>query len=59
MALQKANQPFHYTDADGVEHFVEKNSVFDSSDPVTQGRDALFSAFEPKTSPQRKSASQQ
>lgn len=40
--MQQANQPFHYTSADGVDHFVEKRQVFADKDPVVKGREALF-----------------
>jgi hypothetical protein len=40
--MQQANQPFHYTSADGVDHFVPKGHVVGDKDSVVKGREALF-----------------
>lgn len=40
--MQQANQPFHYTSADGVDHFVAKGEVVGDKDPILKGREALF-----------------
>lgn len=40
--MQQANQPFHYTSKDGVDHFVAKGDVVADKDPVVKGREALF-----------------
>lgn len=40
--MQQANQPFHYTSKDGVDHFVEKGHVVADRDPIVKGREALF-----------------
>lgn len=52
--MQKANQPFHYTDPDGAEHFVPKGAVYDDDDAVLKGRESLFDKFETKSSSARK-----
>lgn len=51
--MQQANQPFHYTDADGVDHFVAKGAIYDDGDPVTEGREVLFTAFATKSEPKK------
>ena len=40
--MQQANQPFHYTSADGVDHFVAKGDVVADKDPIVKGREAFF-----------------
>lgn len=40
--MQQANQPFHYTSKDGVDHFVEKGHVVADKDPIVKGRESLF-----------------
>jgi hypothetical protein len=40
--MQQANQPFHYTSSDGVDHFVAKGDVVGDKDPVVKGREVLF-----------------
>lgn len=42
--MQQANQPFHYTSKDGVDHFVAKGDVVADKDPVVKGREVLFDA---------------
>jgi hypothetical protein len=43
--MQQANQSFHYTTGDGVDHFVAKGDVVADKDPVVKGRDALFTTI--------------
>lgn len=40
--MKQANQPFHYTTPDGVDHFVAKGDVVGDKDPILKGREALF-----------------
>ncbi len=40
--MQQANQPFHYSTSDGVDHFVPKGHVVGDKDPILKGREALF-----------------
>lgn len=40
--MQQAQQPFHYTSEDGVEHFIAKGKVVADKDPIVKGREALF-----------------
>ena len=40
--MQQANQPFHYSSSDGVEHFVPKGALFGDKDAVVKGREVLF-----------------
>lgn len=40
--MQQANQPFHYTSDDGVDHFVAKGDLVADKDPIAQGREVFF-----------------
>jgi hypothetical protein len=47
--VQQANQPFFYSTADGVEHFVAKGDTFPDKDPALKGREGLFNSLDPVT----------
>ena len=40
--MKQANQPFHYSTEDGVEHFIEKGTVVGDKYPMLEGREVLF-----------------
>lgn len=40
--MKQANQPFHYTSKDGVDHYVAKGDLFADRDPIVKGREALL-----------------
>lgn len=40
--MQQANQPFHYTSSDGVDHFVAKGDIVADKDPIVKGREVFF-----------------
>lgn len=54
--MQQANQPFHHTTKDGVDHFVAKGDLIGDKDPVLKGREVFFDPVEDLDKPAPKTA---